>query len=316
MPSMPDMPSDTPPWRRPFTRRWWAGLYDRLLHRFGLRTDEAATEPPAPPPLRFPDRLDVHQPSHTFTLTTPAKGDAFDFEVRIRCEWCVETTATEEERERKTEEVERFIADSRTSIGERVEEAIRPIARRFPPYRPAEAEAAIREGLVGCFKDGDVQCRVRAWVDLSEPVRDDLRKVWQRRLFQEADGEEKTLHVEILAGLQEEWRELLVSGLEGVGEIKRARTGWVAPYALALAEQPENAAGYLKAMLEHRVGHAEQLLNQLGDLVMHHNQIEDIEFAFRSDSALRAVLTHLGVPVRTPAEDPDMAEGFLGDDDE
>jgi uncharacterized Zn finger protein (UPF0148 family) len=247
-------------------------------------------------PLTMPELLDVHEPSDEFTIETPAMGDAFNFVVRIRCSWCVQATATEEEKEEKTEEVREFIAKSRSITRDRLEEQIRPLARRFPPYRAAEAEAALNKEIVDCLNDGDVRVTVRTWVDVCDPVREDLRKVWQQRLLVDADGDLSKSNVELLAALQRAWRRLLTEGMEGIGAVPEAKTRWLAPYALALAQDPKNAAGYLKAALTERVDHTEQLLADLGALTID-ERYEAIEFAFQSESTLRALLTHLGVPV-------------------
>jgi hypothetical protein len=295
-----------------FSAAWWrrvAGWFRKLLGKRG-------SELPEPPrnDLTLPSLLSVHEPQDTFTIETPAMGDAFNFVVRVRCSWCVQATASEEERERRTEEVRQFIAESRPSILERIEDTIRPIARSYPPYRAAGAEKEINTILVGCLSDGDVQVTLRARVDVCPQVREDLQKVWRQRLVVDFNGDLKKAYVELLGELQEAWRELLVKGLEGIGEVQTAKTGWIAPYALALAQDPQkSAAAYLQNMVEHRVSHAEELLTGLSRLVVD-ERIEEIEFAFQSDSALRAVLTYLGVPVPGPRDERGNAAGFQGDD--
>jgi hypothetical protein len=270
--------------------RWWRDRLAGLGRRW--------RRPPDLPEMKLgmPTLLDVDEPSETFTIETPAQGDAFNFLIRIRCSWHVQATATEEERERKTAEVRAFIQDSRTITRERLEERIRPIARKFPPYRAAEAEELLNGEIVDCLNDGDVLVKVRAWVDVCDPVREELQKVWRERLKVDAEGDEKKDYVKLLAELQDSWRLLLVAGLEGIGAVPEAKTGWLAPYALALAQDSKNAAGYLKTALKLRVEHTERLLNDLGALVLD-DRIEEVEFAFQSDSALRSLLTYLGVPV-------------------
>ena len=174
-------------------------------------------------------------------------GDAFNFLIRVRCSWCVQATATAEKRDERTQQIRTFIADNRPAILERVEDTIRPLARTFPPYRAAEAEDEINKGLTGCLSDGDVRVTVVARVDVCEPVREDLQKAWRERLLLDCNGDFRQRHVEVLKELQESWRELLIEGLEGVGEVQAAKTGWIAPYALALAQDPEqSAAVYLR----------------------------------------------------------------------
>ena len=201
-------------------------------------------------------------------------------------------------------EIRDFIAKSRVITRERIEERIRPIARKFPPYRAAEAEEVLNREIVDCLNDGAVRVNVRAWVDVCDPVREDLKKVWQQRLTVDADGDMKKAYVDLLAEFQSAWQRLLVTGLENMGAVPEAQTGWLAPYALALAQDPKNAAAYLKGALDERVDQTEKLLRDLGAMVMD-ERIEAIEFAFQSDSALRRLLTYLGVPV--PAENGERA---------
>jgi len=281
--------------RRPFSARWWRERWERLI-RLLRRSPTDNEDMPTVKPLTMPTLLDVHEPSDTFTIESPAQGDAFNFLIRVRCSWCVQATATEEEREKKTVEVLEFIEKSRAITRERIEERIRPIARRFPPYRAAEAEELLNREIVDCLNDGDVRVTVRVWVDVCDPVREDLRKVWQQRLTVDAEGDLKKVYVDLLAALQDAWQHLLVVGLEGIGTVPEAQTAWLAPYALALAQDPKNAASYLKGALDQRVDYTEKLLRDLGAMVVD-DRIEAIEFAFQSDSALRALLTYLGVPV-------------------
>lgn len=283
---------------RRFSARWWHDWWARLI-RFLWRSPKNGGDMPIVPPLAMPELLNVHEPSDTFTIETPAMGDGFNFVVRVRCSWCVQATATEKEKEQKTAEVRNFIETSRDTTHERIEEQIRPIARTFPPYRAAEAEELINQKIVDCLNDGDVRVTVRAWVDVCEPVRQDLQKVWQQRLVADADGDMRKAYVELLTALQTAWSRLLVTGLESMGMVPEGQTAWLAPYALALAQDPKNAAPYLKRALDERVDHTEKLLRDLGAMVVD-DRIEAIEFAFQSDSALRRLLTYLGVPI--PAE--------------
>jgi hypothetical protein len=248
----------------------------------------------------MPTLLDVHEPSEDFEFETPALGDAFNFRVRVRCSWTVQATASEEDRDKKIAEVREFIEKSRAITRDRIEERVRPVARTFAPYRADEAEKALNKTISDCLNDGDVRVTVRTWVDVSDPVRDDLQKVWRERLIAdsaaELQGSLKKEHVRLLGELQEAWRELLIAGLEGIGAVDEAKAAWLAPYALRLAEHPENAAEYLKEVLELRVDHAERLLADLGVLAMD-ERVEAIEFAFQSQSALHRLLMYLGVPV-------------------
>jgi hypothetical protein len=297
----PPTPGD---WDKPappegaFSARRWRKRLRRLIG-FVRRSRRDMPEVKFKPPLGL---LDIDEPSETFTIESPAMGDAYNFHIRVRCSWCIQATATEEDKEEMIAEIRDFIAKSRVITRERLEERIRPIARKFPPYRAAEAEEVLNREIVDCLNDGAVRVKVRAWVDVSDPVREDLKKVWQQRLTVDADGDLKKAYVDLLAELQSAWQRLLLTGLEDIGAVPEAQTGWLAPYALALAQDPKDAAGYLKGALEKRVNQTEKLLSDLGALVMD-ERIEEIEFAFQSDSALRALLTYLGVPVPSRSEE-------------
>lgn len=299
-----DPPEQPPPKARMFSARWWQEWWERFTEFFRGSTPEDSEDMPAVQPLVMPKLLDIHEPSESFTIETPAMGDGFNFIVRIRCSWCVQATATEDEKERKTTEVREFIQKSRDITRERIEERIRPIARTFPPYRAAEAEELINEEIVDCLNDGNVRVTVRAWVDVCEPVRQDLQKVWQARLADDAEADMNKAYVGALTVLQKTWQQLLVTGLETMGSVPEDNTAWLAPYALALSQDRKNASKYLRSALDTRVNHTENLLRSLSMMVLDDN-IEAIEFAFQSDSALHRLLTLLGVPI--PAKNGEHA---------
>lgn len=285
-------------WDRPKQSRqgWWKRTWKRFTGRFS----RSWVADPFPISIKMPTLLDVHEPSEDFEFETPALGDAFNFRVRVRCSWTVQATASDEEMDEKIAEIREFIAKSRAITRDRIEERVRPVARTFAPYRAAQAEKALNATISDCLNDGDVRVTVRTWVDVTDPVREDLKKVWHDRLMAdsaaELQGILKKEHVKLLGELQDAWRQLLIGGLEGIGAVDEANATWLAPYALRLAENPENAAKCLHEALELRVGHAEQLLADLGVLAMD-DRVEAIEFAFQSQSALHRLLMYLGVPV-------------------
>lgn len=287
-------------------QRWWARLWRRIQRLFAAPPSEAGDDGSldAPETIPMPGPLDIHEPSEEFVIETPALGDAFDFRIRVRCSWCVQAVALPSERQQKIAEVRKLIAESRPTTKDRVEEHVRPVARQFPPYRAAEAEEALNRELVGCLNDGDVQVKIRTWVDVSEPVRTELQKVWRQRLTEDTNGDRKKAYTILLGELQESWQQVLLKGLENIGATEEAKTGWLAPYALALAENPKNAHRYLTEVLTKRVDHAEQLLASLSALALNEQRLEDLEFVFQSESALRALLVYLGVPVPSAEDEP------------
>ncbi len=294
----PEQPEEPPNPRR----KWWQRAWDRVTASFRSKraTGAVPEEPLEPPkPLQFPELLDIHVPSEDFDFETPALGDGFNFRIRVRCFWTIQATAPDEEREAKIAEVRKFIDDSRAVTRDRIEENIRPIARRFEPYRAAEAEKVLNDQLRHCIKGGDVLVTLRIWVDVTEPVREDLQQVWRGRLAWDADGDLQKERVRLLGELQERWEELLKAGMRDMGlemDVDLAETRWLAPYALALAQDPKNAASYLQGALVKRVDQTDELLRNLVDLAGN-DRVEAVEFAFQSQSVLLKLLAFLGVPV-------------------
>jgi len=268
---------------------WWRERRGQLTELFRRR--RGGHRPGAGWPGGLPDLIDLDVPDDTFTMETPALGDAYDFMVAIRCTWSVQGTASQDGRRRRMNEIRRMIEKQRPVVRGQIEDTVRKAARKYAPYRAAEAETEIGESLRACKAEGDLRVTVRARVDVCEAVREDLKPVWQHRLA-------KDTNVDLVGALQDAWRKLLLDGLKDIGEVQTARTAWIAPYALALAQDPEeNAGAYLRLMIDHRVRHAEGLLQELSGLVLDKN-MDAIEFAFGSDSALHALLSLLGVPIR------------------
>jgi hypothetical protein len=268
---------------------WWRERRSWLARLFRRRRTDP--RPERWPPHGLPDLIDLDVPDDTFSLETPALGEAYYFVVGIRCRWSVQGTATADIKRQRMHEIRRMIDKQRPILRDQIETTVRKAARKHAPYRAAAAEKEIGEALQTCKAEGDLRVNVRARVDVCEAVREDLKPLWQHRLV-------KDTNVELIGELQEAWRELLLDGLKDIGEVQTARTAWIAPYALALAQDPEaSAAAYLRLMIDHRVSHAEELLKELSDLVVDKN-IDAIEFAFGSDSALHALLSLLGVPIR------------------
>lgn len=303
-----DPPAQPDPPPRP---TWLSRLVARARAWFGREPDTAlslADGPYALPTSITPEYV----PREVFTLHTPALGDAFDFTVTVLVKWEVRETAPGEPlRQTDPEELERFVASSRLGTREVIEETVRPVARRFPPYRASEAERELSEVLQACFHDGDLQAKVRVRVDVTEPVKEELRKVWTARLLEDAKGDMRKEAVRLTSDLQDIWHGVLRKGLTEFGEVDLARGSWIAPYALALTEDPKNAAAYLQLMLEKRVSHAEKLLDSLGNIVLSGDHVDALEIAFQSDNALRAVLKELGVPAGNPRID--ASTGVSGD---
>jgi hypothetical protein len=246
--------------------------------------------------VAVPVTLDVRKHDDEFALETPAQGEAFTFQIKVRCSWHVPDAEARAERRLTSWEIQDFIERSRTTAQSTLEDLIRPAARQFPPHRAAEAEQALNKAVAGCLDGGNVRVTVRVRVEVCSAIRQKLELEWEDRLKKDVADDTQKAHVQALRDLQEEWRKLLVAGLEGIGAVPEAKTEWLAPYALALAENPKGASEQLRKVLEDRVSQTETLLKNLIQTSLD-GRMDALEFAYQSESTLRALLVYLGVPV-------------------
>ncbi|GAA3133269.1 hypothetical protein [Streptosporangium carneum] len=291
-------PGTTSWWRKPFTKAWWSAQWEGARRLLNLGDDF-----PSMPPRSELSRVVVKKSRQEFTFTTPAMGDAFPFTVRVRCDWHTDATADRKAMADRTREIEKSIKELSAEAQDMIERRVRPIGRRYPPYRAAEVEEAIGRELVNCMNDGDVKCAIRVWVDVCEPVRKDLQELWHERLLLDNYGDIREVYVEQIRTLRDRWQETLLESLRGVGDVETEKATWIAPYAMALAEDAEiSGAATLEVMLQERVTETNQLFKNLSDLVIERRRLDEFDFIVQSDSALHALLRHLGVPVPKPLD--------------
>jgi hypothetical protein len=124
---------------------------------------------------------------------------------------------------------------------------------------------------------------VRALVTICDPVRVMQGEVWGQILRRDAGFE----LAEQLRGLRTLW-----------GEVLRGALGdWTERYAIQLAEKPSQTTEVITDMLGERRRAAEQQLVELNKTVTQHQDIDMLDFVLQTDSALRAIMMTLGVPL-------------------
>jgi len=303
----PGEPTEVPAWKVPYrddpfgTRRTlWQRVTDTLSNWWRcfwqwLRGAEPRGEPEFP----LPAPVLLHEDPKEFTFPTPAYGDAYDFEISVRLDWCSRAMATgRKNRADKEEELRELVAEHRADAKERITNLIRPKARKFPPFEPALLEAELRdEGVCVELNEGEIQVHARVRVAACDEVREAMRPGWLDRLRLDSFRQSQEQQIRQMRDLRARWAELLYEALADMGEIDVARTGWLKPYPLALAEKPTDAYKFLIEMFNQRQENSQALLGKLGQAIRTSHELDVWDVMARQDSALRAVLKDLGVPV-------------------
>lgn len=255
-------------------------------------------------PDRSPFRVFGDPRRDTVRFSSPARGEGHRFEVEVRCDWTGEASILDEElylitRATLNEEMDRL----REGIEERVEYEVRPLTRRYHPHQAAEVEHDLPSHLAGCFNEGRVQCHPQVKVDVCDEVRSMLAEKSGDLIELDAHGRYQRARIEQLRDLRTRWEELFLDALRGAGDIDAARATWLAPYALRMAETPENASQQLVELLRERRSQSNDLFNDLGSMIDSHarGDIDHVTFMLNSDHALRRMLVSLGLPVSDDA---------------
>ena len=121
--------------------------------------------------------------------------------------------------------------------------------------------------------------KVRAWVDVSDPVRD-LKKVWQQAVTVDADGDLKKADVDLLTELQAAWQRLLLKGLEDIGAVPRPRRA-AGPVRPGPGPGPQGR-GRVPRGCPGQAGQPDREAAPRPRRAGHGQRIEEIEFAFRA----------------------------------
>jgi hypothetical protein len=235
---------------------------------------------------RDPSNRTVCAEFNIHDFDTPAKGDAYDFVVTISGAWTARGRFPDGT-------LDEFIKDNWAETVEIIHTTVREHARKFPPHEPAKAEGAINDALCHVIppllarRHQDAACElsfsVRALVSMCDPVRVMQGEVWGQILRRDAGFE----LAEQLRGLRTLW-----------GEVLRGALGdWTERYAIQLAEKPSQTTEVITDMLGERRRAAEQQLVELNKTVTQHQDIDMLDFVLQTDSALRAIMMTLGVPL-------------------
>ncbi|MFW6642397.1 hypothetical protein ACOALZ_20430 [Nocardiopsis algeriensis] len=283
---------------------WW----NRLLGVFAPEPEGSGAEPAVGGGQGFRRPEDPRSPFIVYhdedfdivTLDSPARGEGHHFRVEVHCSWVGRESIFDEGLYSTTyTALAEEIARLRRNIEERVAREVRPVTRQYFPHMAAEVERALPSHLAGCFNEGRVQCHPRVRVDVCDPVRQILAKESERLIGLHAEGRYQQERIGQLRELRGHWEELFLDALRGAGDIDSARATWLAPYALRLAESPEDATQQLKALLKERREHADKLFDNLRDMIDTHAQggSDHVTFMLESDHALRQMFVSLGLPV-------------------
>jgi hypothetical protein len=222
-------------------------------------------------------------------FTTPAEGDAYDFRVTVAGTWMARGQFS-------VKTFDRFITENWAEMAEVIHTTVREHARRFPPHKPAAAEASINDALRERIAStlgkqsqnagADLSLSARALVGMSEPVQKIQGEVWAQLLRRDAGFD----LAKQLGQLRTLWSEVLQVTL---GD-------WTERYALQLAEEPSQTTEVVTDMLTQRRQEAERLLDDLNRTISKHQSIDMLDFVLQTDSALRAIMKTLGMPLPDP----------------
>jgi len=287
-------------------------LWDEAVRRVRvvLRRLRGFPAEPDPEAERFsvPEQVLPYEPSDADIFFIPAKGDAFDFHIEVRLEWCARGRAVDSTRREPVGiEPRHLVHACREDVRVQVIDAVRLKARKVEPDQPAELENALRsDGICVNLNGGALRCHAHIHVSACDEIRERLRPQELKRIEQREETERHLEYVKQLTRLSHAWEEVLRHTLTQAGEIDAAKTGWLAPAALALAEHPENAYAHLLEALKKRQKNSEQLVDRLRDLTRQADRLDVLDFLVDSDSALRAVLKDLGVPPSTDHDVPSL----------
>ncbi|RNL85759.1 hypothetical protein [Halostreptopolyspora alba] len=305
-------------WER--VRSWFSPGDREPEPREGWIPDEHGD--PATVTLAIPDTL-----PHPFD--TPSKDDAFTFHVKTRIVWKATVTDTDpERRDEMQREINRFIEERKSVLRSEIMSHIRPLGRDLEPHRADELEKRVadeharihfvvpkrpdppahgpasrpgRDRAVVNAPYDLVDAQLYAWVDVCDEIRAKRQESWLLRMEQVGAHERELQRIAELAERQERWRSLLIEAMKQLGHVDERNAMWITADALRLAsDDAVDPARVLEDAIRVRADEGEQLTNTLADMIQTAQRQDAglFEFAFSSDTALRRILEHLGVPVQ------------------
>ncbi|MEO3973818.1 hypothetical protein [Streptomyces sp. CAU 1734] len=278
------------------------GLFSRLRRLFGGRPDSS---PPFPGlPVNVPERMVVHRGS-LVSFTTPSKGDGYDFQVSIRCDWCAEGRFDGETLNLAIDEYE-------STMPLLLEGLVREVAREFAPFRVEAAELAVNKSLSTemCFANGLVSCRSVARLQPAPEVLE-----WQRAAARELHAIEhryakSALQVRLLSRTAEEWRDFLAEGLVNAPQDEDTLS-WLTPWAVLLAEQPDRAASEVGEMFQQRRRQVEDFVKLVDSQASRYQAHDLFDFVATNERNLGHAMRVFGLPLPGKPEPEGVQPGPL-----
>ncbi|WP_229688296.1 hypothetical protein [Micromonospora yangpuensis] len=189
-------------------------------------------------------------------ILVPAKGDAFDFRLRVMYVWTAEHMTYPELQARAQYHLP-------WAGGVLWEQAI-DLARQFEPHRAHDLEKALNERLAARRwfpSDKLPRLTVRAWVSPDERVRELLQPYWTERLGLECQHELQKLRAAHAVELTRLWR----AALESLEDVP------VMAYAAQLTN--EQFAEVFGRYVAERRGTVPELVDLLREAVRGHNDL-------------------------------------------
>ncbi|MFF7181201.1 hypothetical protein [Streptomyces sp. NPDC008121] len=280
------------------TRTPRRGPISWLRSLFGRRAEPDAPVF-SPVTVDVPEIVKVHRES-VVAFETPSKGGGFDFRIEIRCDWCAEGRLD-------TLALSRAVDGYQADLPQRLAERVREITRHYEPFHAQDAEQAVNEALREgeCFDSGLVTCRTSTVVRPPQEIVDQQRKAALELQQIEHDYAKSSLRVRLLGEVAEEWRAFLASGLVDVGPDDESAS-WLTPWAVLLAERPEEAASEVSAMFRERQKQLDQFITLVGRQRKEYQAHDLFEFVTDNERQLGRAMRLFGL---VPAGEPGPAVG-------
>ncbi|MFI6584165.1 hypothetical protein [Embleya sp. NPDC050493] len=276
-----------------------------LPRRRGLRTWlRSLFGSPTHGGVDLPEVLTVHRTT-TISLETPARGNGFMFHLDVRCDWCAEGRYDEAA-------LHRSIDTYQEGLSDRLADRIRKPAQEHEPYRVEDAERAVNAALAEgeCFENGLVRCATLAQVRPAPEVRDREQEAALRRQQIEHEYDLSRLRVRRLREVSAHWRDFLaeglVTGIEGGADGTRTRAltphevetlSWITPWAVLLAERPEEAAVQVARMFDQRTGQVQSFIDYLSAQTRAYQQMDIFDFVVTNEKQLKSAMQVFGLPM-------------------
>ncbi|MFI7232629.1 hypothetical protein ACIBO5_56415 [Nonomuraea angiospora] len=227
-----------------------------------------------------------------FTFTTPARDDAFFFNVTVRCCWCASGGYD-------SGALERLIAERRPLDERVIRRVVRGAARAYEPYDAKRAEDDANQALqdevarsLGVVSRDDMTATCSAWIeiDLAEPVRAFQQREWRARLSLEAHRSTSKRTIQTLAELRDRW--LVFLGADPAD----LTNDWRVPFAIRLAEQGQQVTETVASMHWRRRRDVTFAVGFYNDVIKQYRNAGQYEFAKQVEDTLNKMIQAYNLP--------------------